>query len=73
MVWKLYFVLCEKIISSATGDTKFKITNTKLYVPVVMLSTQDNPKVYEELKSSFKNGIGTNIIQKFQHKYIISI
>ena len=27
------------VISSATGETKFKITNTKLYVPIVILST----------------------------------
>ena len=30
------------VISSATGETKLKITETKLYVPVVTLSTQDN-------------------------------
>ena len=30
------------VISSATGATAFKITYTKLYVPVVTLSTQDN-------------------------------
>ena len=33
------------VISSATGETKFKITETKLYVPVVTLSTQDNEKL----------------------------
>ena len=27
------------VISSVTGETKFKITDTKLYVPVVTLST----------------------------------
>ena len=27
------------VISSATGETKFKITETKLYIPVVTLST----------------------------------
>ena len=27
------------VISSATGETKFTITETKLYVPVVTLST----------------------------------
>ena len=37
------------VISSATGETKFKITDTKLYVPVVTLPTQDNSKL--ELKS----------------------
>ena len=30
------------VISSATGETKFKITDTKLYVLVVTLSIQDN-------------------------------
>ena len=33
------------VISSATGETKFKITGTMLYVPVVTLSTQDNTKL----------------------------
>ena len=33
------------VISSANGETKFKITETKLYVPVVTLSTQDNAKL----------------------------
>ena len=28
------------VISSATGETKFAITETKVYVPVVTLSTQ---------------------------------
>ena len=35
---------------------KFKITETKLYVPVVILSTQDNAK----LKSGFKRTINLN-------------
>ena len=32
-------------ISSATGETKFKITQSKLYGTVVTLSTQDNAKL----------------------------
>ena len=35
------------VISSATGKTKFETTDTKLYVPIVSLSTQDNSKVLE--------------------------
>ena len=35
------------VISSATRITKFKITDTKLYVPVVTLSTQDNAKLLQ--------------------------
>ena len=33
------------VISSATGETKFKLNDTKLYLPVVILSTQDNAKL----------------------------
>ena len=39
------------VISSAVGGTKFKIKDTKLYVPVVTLSTQDNAKRLEQLKN----------------------
>ena len=30
------------------------MTDTKLYVPVVTLSTQDNAKLLQQLKSGFK-------------------
>ena len=33
------------------------ITDTKHYVPVVTLSTQDNAKLLEKLKSGFKRTI----------------
>ena len=49
-----------RVISSANGETKFKITETKLYVPVVTLSTQDNAKLLQQLKSSFKRIINWN-------------
>ena len=39
------------IISSATGETKFKISEAKLYVPLVILSTQDYAKFLQQLKS----------------------
>ena len=45
------------VISSATGETKFAITETKLYAPVVTLSTEDNGKLLQQLKSSFKRTI----------------
>ena len=38
----------------------FSITDTKLYVPVVTLSTQDNVKLLEQLKSGFKRVINWN-------------
>ena len=48
------------VISYAAGETKFKITDTKLYVPVVTLSTQDNAKLLQQLKSGFKRTINWN-------------
>ena len=36
------------------------ITETKLYVPVVTLSTQDNAKLLQQLKSGFKRTINWN-------------
>ena len=48
------------VISSATGAKKFKTKDTKLYVPVATLSTQDNVKLLKQLKSGFKRAIGWN-------------
>ena len=48
------------VVSSATGETKFAITETKLYVPVVTLSTEDNAKLLQQLKSNFKRKINWN-------------
>ena len=45
------------IISAAIGETKFKITDAKLYLPVVTLSTQDNAKLLQQLKYGFKRTI----------------
>ena len=41
------------IIDNPIGNQEptFTITDTKLYVPVVTLSTQDNTKLLEQLKS----------------------
>ena len=41
------------------------ITDTKLHVPVVTLSTQDNAKLLQQLKSGFKRTIKWN---KYQSK-----
>ena len=38
----------------------FKITDTKLYVPVVTLSTKDDNNFLEQLKSGFKRTIKWN-------------
>ena len=41
-------------------NTTFKITDTKLYVPVVTLSTEDDNKLLEQLKLEFKRTIKWN-------------
>ena len=37
------------VIYSGAVATKFKITDTKIYVPVVTLSTEDNAKLLLQL------------------------
>ena len=41
------------LLSNDTKVTTFEITDTKLYVPVVTLSTRDNAKILQQLKLSF--------------------
>ena len=48
------------VITNSTGEGKFAITETKLYVPVVTLSTKDNEKLLQQLKSGFKKIISWN-------------
>ena len=45
------------IITNSTDKGKFSITDTKLYVPDVTLSTQDNAKLLQQLQSSFETTI----------------
>ena len=61
------------VISSATGQTKFAITETKLYVRVATLSTQDNAKLLQQLQleSGFKRTVNWNkyeLSPKHMHK-----
>ena len=48
------------LITNSTGEGKFKITDTELYVPVVTLSTQDNAKLLQQLKPGFKRVVNWN-------------
>ena len=41
------------VITNSTGAGTFEITDTKRYVPVVPLSTKENPKLLQQLKSGF--------------------
>ena len=46
--------------SVANQNATFTITETKLYIPVVTLSTQDNVKLLTQLRSGFKRTINCN-------------
>ena len=50
LAWKFFLVAGTVANQLAT----FAITYTKLYVPVVSLSIQDDAKLLEQLKSGFK-------------------
>ena len=45
------------VLPNDTKATTIVITDTKLYVPFVTLSTQDNANLFEELKSGFQRTI----------------
>ena len=53
------------MLSNDTKGITFEITDTKLYIPVVTLSTQDNAKLLEQIKSAFKRTTNWN---KYQPK-----
>ena len=48
------------VITNSTGAGTFEITDTKLYVPVVTLSAQENTKFLQQIKSDFKRVINWN-------------
>ena len=58
------------MLSNDTKRTTFAITDTKLFVPVVTLSTQDNAKLLQKLKSSFKRTINWN---KYETKVSVQV
>ena len=48
------------VITNSSGAGTFEITDIKLYVPVVTLSTQDDSKLLQQLKSGLKRVISWN-------------
>ena len=52
-------LLIQQSIVAPSGAT-FKITDTKLYVPVVTLSKENHIKPLEQLKTGFKKTIKCN-------------
>ena len=72
MTWTENFVLTDMIthaiapseanipeipVIDAPTSATFKITDTKLYVPVVTLSTENDNKLSEQLQTEFKRTI----------------
>ena len=58
------------VITNSTGEGKFQITETKLYVPIVTLSTQGNTKLLQQLKSGFKRIISWNKYESNVKKFV---
>ena len=56
---------CVILVKNVNQDTTFLIIDTKHYVPVVTLSTQDNAKLFEQSESGLKKTINWN---KYQSK-----
>ena len=47
-------------MSSVAGETTFKITNTKLYIPIATLSTKDNVNLTKQLNKGFERPVYWN-------------
>ena len=58
LTWSSNCVLIATAIQNQAAT--FEITDTKIYVPVVTLSTQENTKFLQQLKSGFKRVINWN-------------
>ena len=67
--WKINLILARSancvIVSTAVANPELtiSITETKLNVPIVTLSTQDNRKLQQQLKSGFERTINWNNYQ----------
>ena len=62
-----WFIVAE---TANRQEPTFSITDPKLYVPIVTLSTQDNVKLSQQLKSGFQRTINWN---KYQWKASIEV
>ena len=58
LTWSSTCVIASAI--NANQAATFAITDTKIYVPVVTLSTQENTKFFQQLKSGLKRVINWN-------------
>ena len=56
----------KSLLSNVAGYTKFRINDTKLYVPVVTLSAKDNVNFTKQQNKGFKQSVYWN---KYKSKY----
>ena len=77
LTWSKNFVLADMTVKDAQGGNpaivaptglEFQITDTKLYVPVVTLSKENDTKLLQQLKTEFKRTIKWN---KYRPKMIV--
>ena len=68
LVWSANCVIVSAAVPNHVAT--FSRTDTKRYVPVVTLSTQDNVKLLDQLKSGFKRTTNWN---KYQSKASIQV
>ena len=61
------------VITNSTAEGRFTITDTKLFVTVVALSTQDNAKLLQQFKSGFRRMINRNKYQSDPKSYAQNI
>ena len=50
----------KNCVTSTIANTTFQITSTKLYVPIVALSTKDNVNLAKQLNEGFKRSVYWN-------------
>ena len=55
-MWSANCVITDAVIQATT----FATADTKLYIPVITLSAQDNTKLLQHWKSGFKRTINCN-------------
>ena len=66
-------LVCRIIIVTGTVEnqtSRFTLTDTKHYAPVVTLSGQDDVKLLQQLKTGFKRTINLN---KYQSEPILQV
>ena len=60
----------ENCVLTAATTATFKITDAKLYVPIVTLSAEDNAKLSRLLSDGFKRAVYWNKYKVFDNKVV---